>query len=285
MLSGMAAEGLSQPYIDRLDKLFAIHIPRRLKLSRLDKVSPKALAGSLTSVATQGGNLRILKSFLAQVYRRAREFDACAPGFSDEFSSQFWKKWQSANKLPFPELSRLMRADYEKIFARLEAEDDRWQQALCIRLFFMLGAPMSRLMQAQWWQIVDDRWFPYLPEEKVYWFESSEHLKEDAKRVLEKASARVTRGLARSGYWFPSPVCSRAPISSVQGLWQDVLEGVGSRYFPVCEFAQSFRRPNNPSYAMTVVRQYGRFFREMHNAAEVSKVLYRQRQIQAQSIR
>jgi len=140
---------------------------------------------------------------------------------------------------------------------------------------------MSRLMQAQWWQIVDDRWFPYLPEEKVYWFESSEHLKEDAKRVLEKARARATGGLARSCYWFPSPVRSGAPISTVQSLWQDVLEGAGLRYFPVWEFAQSFRPPNNPSYAMTVVRQYGRFFREMHNAAEVSKVLYRQRKKQA----
>lgn len=177
----MRVEGRSQPYVDRLDKLFATHIPKRLKRLPLDEISPKSLAGSLAAMASQGGNLRTLRSFIGQVYDRAADFDGSLHTFAEELSVHFWRKWQSANKLPFPEIKKLERADYEKIFARLEAEEDRWQQALCIRLFFILGAPMSRLMRAQWRQIVDNKWFPYLPDEKVYWFESLEHLKDDAR--------------------------------------------------------------------------------------------------------
>ena len=273
----MRVEGRSQPYVDRLDKLFATHIPKRLKRLPLDEISPKSLAGSLAAMASQGGNLRTLRSFIGQVYDRAADFDGSLHTFAEELSVHFWRKWQSANKLPFPEIKKLERADYEKIFARLEAEEDRWQQALCIRLFFILGAPMSRLMRAQWRQIVDNKWFPYLPDEKVYWFESLEHLKDDAKRILERVRNCARDSPVQSPYWFPSRASPLTPICTVKGFWRDALDNVGSRYYPLGEFAQSFRRPNNPSYAMTVVRQYGAMFRAMHNAAKVSKELKRRR--------
>jgi hypothetical protein len=62
----------------------------------------------------------------------------------------------------------------------------------------------------------------------------------------------------------------------VQGLWRDTLKSVGSRYYPVGEFARKIRPGNTPSYWMGFIRQYGEFNREVNNAAEVSSVLHRQ---------
>lgn len=269
MTRGMCAEGLSQPYVDRLDRLFALHIPKKLWSSQLNKICPADLARALAAMAANGGNLRILKSFIGQLYDRASEFDSALHSFPAELSRQFWKEWQSVNKLPFPELQHLKRSDYEMIFDRLEAERERCHQALCIRLFFMFGAPLCRLMAAQWWQIVGDRWYPYLPEEKVYWFESSEPLDAHAHVVL----GRVRKLAAKSRYWFPSPDDPSRPIATTQTLWRDILQRIGSRHYPLAEFARSYRPSNNPTYAMTVLRQYGPMLRSMSNAAKVSNEL------------
>ena len=139
----------------------------------------------------------------------------------------------------------------------------------------MLGAPMGRLMAAQWWQIIDDRWYPYLPEEKVYWFESVENIDASAKALLDRIRQLGKERYKNSQYWFPSPTQSSNPITSTQGLWRDTFDSLGSRHYPLAGFARSYRNPNNPTYAMTAVRQFGALFRELGNAAEVSKELER----------
>jgi hypothetical protein len=273
MLAGMRVEGRSDAYVDRLDKLFAVHIPKRLCRSRLNKVSPEALARALAALAPHGGNFRILKSFIGQLYDRVGEFDGSLRSFSSKLSDHFWKEWRHANKLPFPEIQNLGKADYEMVFKKLEAEEDRWQQALCIRMFFVFGAPMSRLMAAQWWQIVGDRWYPCLPEEKVYWFESAENIDASAETLLDSIKRLGEETSSDNPYWFPSPTQSARPIASIQGLWRDTLDSLGSRYYPLGEFARFYRSPNNPTYAMYVVRRYGPLQRKFHKGAEVSKEL------------
>lgn len=273
-LDGMRIQGMSAAYVDRLDKLFSAHIPKPLWSMRLNEVSPKAMACALARMAPSGGNLRILKSFIGQIFNRTTELGGSTTAFMSEFPDQFWRKWRSANKQPFPELLNLTRHDYSLIFARLEAEEERWQQALCIRLFFMLGAPLSRLMDAQWWQIIGDRWYPYLPEEKFYWFESSEYLRPDTIVVLERARI-LCKERSEKRYLFPSPTLPGKPITTTLGLWRDALEEVGSRYYPLAEFARHFRSPNNPTYVMHVLRQYGGLMRAEGNAAKVSKELHR----------
>jgi hypothetical protein len=272
---GMLAEGRSQPYVDRLNKLFAIHVPQEVRSLRLSEVPPRKLARALVSMAGHGGNLRTLKSFVRQIYDRAATFNGSLRAFSSELSEQFWKQWQIANRLPFPELQNLEQPDYEAIFAILEAEEDRWQQALCIRLFFIFGAPLSRLRVAQWRQIIGDRWYPYLPEEKVYWFESAENINSDAKALLDRLRNLGRVRSKRSAYWFPCATDPRKPIATTHGTWRETLNRVGSRYYPLGEFARSYRAPNNPTYAMAIVRQFGAQFREIKNAAKVSKELER----------
>lgn len=277
LIEGMRIEGLSQSYLDRLDKLFMAHVPAALRQRPLAKVSHKKLAASLAKLAVHGGNLRILKSFVGQIFTRAGEFDGSLSAFPEKLSEEFWERWERTNKLPFPELGQRRKDRYQTVFAKLEAGEDRWPEACCIRLFFILGAPLSKLMSAQWWQIIGDVWYPYLPEEKKYWFESREVLNSDALAIVQKLRTLSDQLSVGDRYLFPSLTNRGKPISSVYNLWVSTLNEIGHRNYPLGEFARSYRSPNNPSYAMTTVRQYGKMFREVGNAAKVSKLLYEAR--------
>ena len=276
LLCGMRKEGLSEAYVDRLDKLFHAHVPSQLRALILSEVPPKGLARALAKLATKGGNLHILRPFVGQIYDRASEFEAAPYSYKETLTAHFWKEWRQSEKRLFPDLDSLTSNDLAKVYARLDAEEDRWQQACCLRLFLELSAPLQRVMAAQWCQVVGDtRWYPYLPEEKVYWFESVQTLNPAAVAIMARARNLAKTTVGESRYWFPSNDTHK-PIATVQGLWRDTLKSVGSRYYPVGEFARKVRPGNTPSYWMGFIRQYGELNREINNVAEVSKVLYRQ---------
>jgi hypothetical protein len=274
MICGMLTEGRSRAYTDRLNKLFGTQIPKSLRVRLLDDVHPRELACALSGLAVHRGNLRILKSFIGQIYNRAAKFDGVFASFTRELSVCFWEEWKNAGKLQFPELGNLGEADYQAILSRLETREDRWQQSLCLRLFFEFGAPLTRLMSAQWWQLYEGKWYPYLPHEKLFWLESAEPVSPNARALIRKAALFARKNSFTSRFWFPSSLEPSRPISSVQSLWRDTLTSVGSRYYPLTEFARSFRQPNNPSYSIGFVRQYAPHLRR--NVAKVSKALYDQ---------
>ena len=280
IITGMSSRGLSQAYIDRVDKLFALHIPTKLQETPLCEISPDVVANVLVDVAIPPGNIRILKSFVGQIYERAALFYGPLGRFPKEMSEDFWAKWEARYDVPFPELRHLTEADYQRVFERLEAETTMWQQALCIRLFFEFGAPLSQLMAAQWVQILKGTWFPYWPNQRVFWFESREPIDDQARSLLDCVSHYVRRDFDVSRYWFPSRFGRKAEhIRTVDTVWRYTLHDIGSRYYPLRDFALSYRRPNNPSYLISFLRQYGPTFRVVGNMANLSKELDRRKNL------
>jgi hypothetical protein len=222
LISGMRARGLSRAYVDRIDKLFARYIPKRVQETRLPRVSPARIADVLVDVNIRSGNIRILRAFIGQIFERASLFDRRLGLFTDELSTHFWARWNDRYDVPFPELRNLTGADYERVFEKLEGENPKWQQALCIRLFFEFGAPLSRLMAAEWKQILDGVWYPYWPRERVYWFESRERINENASRILDRVSSCVRRDFGMNTYWFPSKFSGTAEyIRTVGAVWRN----------------------------------------------------------------
>jgi hypothetical protein len=274
MIAGMRFNGRSQAYIDRIDKLFANNISTKLKRRRLHSLRANELARSLVKTKTPAGNIRILRSFIGQILEQASSFGAGLDLLSKELATEFSERWEKVRDVRYPELRKLGEEDYQTIFRRLEEEHIHWQSALCIRLFFEFHAPLSRVCAGQWAQIVDDCWYPYWPHEKVLWFECEERIDENSRRLLQLIRKNVRRDFGVSKYWFPTK--AKGGVSHIQNVgptWRTTLKRCRLPQYPLREFARSYRNPHCPSYLVSFLRQYGKTFREVRNAAELSKRL------------
>lgn len=279
LLAGMKANGRTDSYVDRLDKLFHQIVPATLQSKTLEKVSASQLARALVNRKFAAGNIRTLRSFIGQVFERASNFDGRLGRFHDKFSDSFNKRWQHVYDVRFPELRKLKESDYEAIFRRLENEVQHKHQAICILLFFELSAPLSRVMAGQWRSIIADRWYPYLPAQKVLWHESAQKISKRARYLLDQAASKK-EAQRKNPYWFPSSLSRSGHIRTVNPLWRNTLQRCGLSYYPIREFARSYRDPSNPSYMISFLRQYGPMFRKANNAAKLSKMLERRKIIQ-----
>jgi hypothetical protein len=274
MIDGMQCNGLSQSYIDRIDSLFAKHVPTKQKNTLLHKLSAAAIANVLAKSGAPAGNVRILRSFVGQIFVRASLFDGRLLQFPRQMSEQFLPKWQRHHDVRYPELNRLDDENFERIFRYLENETNYWQQSHAIRLFFEFHAPLTRILSGEWRQIVDKHWYPYYPGQKRYWIESGEQISESIQTILDRVAILSKKDFGASQYWFPSKFGrSFEYVRSVDTVWRDALSFCSLPYYPIREFARSYRNPNTPSYFVNFLRRYGLEFADPQNVAKLSKTL------------
>ena len=135
-------------------------------------------------------------------------------------------------------------------------------------------------MAGAWAQIYQDHWYPYWPNQRVYWFETREQIDDSAKHVFERIAYFHKREGWDSAHWFPSKYARSFPhIRAVEGAWRETLHEIGSRYYPLVEFAKSFRAPNNTSESISFLRQYSAMFRKANNVAELSRSVQLRRKL------
>jgi hypothetical protein len=273
VILGLKSSNTSQRYLDRLDKLFAIHVPEKIKQTTLAELNPARVAKAIVTANASAGNIRVLRSFISQIIERAASYDGALGRFHDKFADEFAAQWERTRDVRYPELRKLPAEKYQEIFRALEADEQYWQQAMAIRLYFVFRAPLNRVLSGQWKQIHEKYWYPYWPNEKELWFECREAI-EEAKELFERIRRLGKRDFGESGFWFPS----RHPravkhVRSVEHAWQRALHKSGVHYYPLREFSRSFREFNNPSYYLSFLQQYGTTFRKVQNAAGVSKRL------------
>jgi hypothetical protein len=274
LLKGLKSKSASEEYVYQLDKLFALHIPEEMKRTRLGKLNPRRVAKTLVASEASPGNVRALRSFLSQIIERGASFHGPLLQFHDEFAEEFTAQWERKRDVRYPELRRLRPAKYQSLFAELEANEEYWQQAMAIRLYFAFHAPLSRVLAGQWEQIHKKYWYPYWPNEKELWFESREEIDASVSKLLIRIKDLGERDFGSTAYWFPSRHGRNASyIRSVEHTWQRALRASRIRYYPMREFSRSFRDFYNPSYLVSFLRQYKHVFRKVQNAAEVSKEL------------
>lgn len=268
----MRLQGLSQRYVDRLDKLFSTYIPYRLKASELQNVNPKAVAKALISEWVSGPNARTLRSFLSQIFLDASASNHEFSEFPEQLSKSYWTLWEKYRDVRYPELRKLKKKDYRRLFRILEGASS-WQRAYAIRLYFKFGIPMQRVLAARWAQIVGDTWFPYAPGERLFWYAYGERLDAEALELIKKVHALVSDNFGPSAFLFPSPIKTNEPIQTVQSVWREALETARIKYYPLKEFSRSYRNFNNPSYHRWLYDYLGEAFARGANTAELSKIL------------
>jgi hypothetical protein len=270
LLSNMRLHGLSERYVDRLDKLFSTYIPKKQKDLRLDKIRPKTIAKILASESIPPHSAMTLRSFISQTFLKASRYHGPFIAFPDELAKELWPQWEKARDVRFPELRDLRPEDYKKLFDVIES-DNRWQQAIAIRLYFKFRVSQRVLLKARWAHVIGGSWYPYGPHERKHWTAYEERLDDESLRLLTRLNALVTENFGRSVYFFPSAEKMNAPVATVQTVWRNALENAGLRYYPLREFSRSYRELNRPSNYRWVLEYYGPTFSQMENWAKLSK--------------
>jgi hypothetical protein len=274
LLIGLTTKNASQNYTDQLHKLFALHVPEKIKRTPLGALNAKQVAKALVASKASPGNARALRSFLSQIIERGASFHGPLGRFHEEFAEEFARQWERHRDVRYPELRRFRAKKYQQLFDALESDEQYWQQAMAIRLYFAFHAPLSRILSGRWKQLHESYWYPYWPDEKELWFESRDEVGEEHRRILSTIRSFGERDFGPSDHWFPSQNSRSAiHIRSVEYAWQRALRASHIRYFPLREFSRSYRDFYNPSYLSSFLQQYKEIFREVQNAAEVSKKL------------
>jgi integrase len=153
----------------------------------------------------------------------------------------------------------------------LEA-DESWRAALAIRLYFATGAKLQQILKARWSDIIENRWYPFLPEERKLWYECSERLGPSASAVIELLQAHHRDENISSPYLFPSADGPSKPIKTVQRHWDRFCGTFGWKNLPLSHVVLRHRGRTNPSYSLDFYRSYLNFDKASQGLADVSKV-------------
>jgi hypothetical protein len=247
LLRDMRRRKLSDTYIDRLDKLFAVHIPIMIRSAPLAEQSTAEIAAALGNANLPPSALQLLRPFLGRVFEKAApartEFFYFSRKLNDHLRQLRGNRDSSG--MTFPELENFTEEDYRRIFQRLESETRYWQQAMCARLFFEFWAPFYRLMSARWDSIVDRRWYPFPRSEWRLNARYGGRIDDEISLLLDQVRSLGTEKFGPTPYWFPSPFGRKfGYIRTVDTIWRNILHDLQAPYMPLRDVALHYK--NSP---------------------------------------
>jgi integrase len=260
-------------YVDHIWTMIDRHIPARVLNSTFRNVPIRQLADAITNRNISYGNVKVLRGFVGGVFKDAADVFGPLHYKLESIQRRCARNLDARTEPPYPQILRISDGDYRRFFNELEASE-AWRQALAIRLYFETGAKLQQVLRARWSDLVENVWYPFLPEERKLWFESKERLNEEAQRVLRLiAKCHLAEGLA-SPYLFPSITGPHHSISTVQRHWARYSAKFGWQALPMSHVVLRHRDRSNPSYSLFFYRTYLQSGRPKAKAA-VSKVAKR----------
>ncbi len=233
-LQRMKTRGVSQNYLDRLDKVFEQCVPNELKSKNLFDVQKSELTKTLMSVA-KVSNLKMLRSFIGQILDFPQSYGLRCKASSYNMRQINTPEYDAIS--PIIENPEKLKA----LFKYLEYEEDKWQQAYCLRLYFLMSAPMSKIIAARWDQIRINRYTRRCDGAHLFdgldWvygetWRSFERIKALAFEILLRSRSNIAKEFSESEYWFPSPSGHHQGdhIKSTNVLWEQCLEELNLDY-------------------------------------------------------
>ncbi len=265
-------------YVDHIQNLTGIHISDEIFNSTFAEISPEGLADAITSKNISYGNVKVLRSFLGGVFQRA--IDSCGPlGLKLDAIQECCRENLRARKEPrYPEILNITDADYRYFFKLLEG-DVHWRQALAIRLYFATGAKMQQVIKARWSDIVNNRWYPYLPNERKLWSSGSEPLDGETANVISLIESCHRREHMASAFLFPSLAKPEQHVKNVQRHWVRLCGTLGWQNLPISHVVLRHRPLSNPSYYMEFLKYYRSSKIDFERRQAVSKIVNRRKNI------
>lgn len=271
-IEGKKRLGANETYTDQLDRLFHQWKASEIKKTPLAELDTEIIAKSLVNQKYPAGNIRTLRTFIGQILSQASEFGMSNWYFSQKLGQACSEEMKKSYAVKYPKLNGLKKTVHEELFNKLENNEEQWQQALCIRLYFEFGAPLTRLISARWCEMHDGYWYPYAPNERDLWFEAREPVRETARILLYKLGKKITDDFGHSDYLFPSSNSkSVSHITTVNRLWNRTAKDIGFEGIPLREFAMTKRNPTNLSELGYFLNVYKKSLQEEKNMAKMSK--------------
>lgn len=243
-LKRMKTRGVSQTYLDRLDGVFETYIPLELKTKNLFKIQKDEVRNALLAI-DKISNLKMLRPFIGQILDLPIPF-----GLRCQVSSYHMREISTPERAGQHSIIEKPK-QLKSLFEYLEKEEDKWQQAYCLRLYFLMTAPMSQIMAARWDQLQvntysrrSDGAFLFDGLDWVYGkkWSSSEPIRTIGFELLVKSKRRIKEQFAKSQYWFPSPSKHHEDnhIKSVNILWEQCLRDLKLEYITPKNFRTEY---------------------------------------------
>lgn len=225
VLSGMEVRGLSRPYRDHLYKLFSVSVPAEVAAKNVCDVSMDDIASLLGRLAP--GNVKLLRPFLGQLLNIPERFGLRPAASSYDFRS-LSEYLPQKQEVPL-QLRDWTRDEYASFVMEFENEQEWWQQANCLRLFFCFHAPLTQILAARWdqiWEInpstkLAKKHYQWRYREGLWKFES---IRAAQIEVLQNCLERGKEEFGETPYWFPSRYGRQfGHIRSVDHVWRTAL--------------------------------------------------------------
>jgi len=247
-------------YVDQVRKLFW-RLSEQNRNSRLMEIDPELLAIEITHPSLAVTQSRVLQAFIGQIYSVLYQYHGHAGAVSDAITKHI-SDIRSKQGVPHPVINNISDDDIDMFLKFLREENQRWREALAIHLYFETGAKMSRILNMMWCEVIDNRWYPYAPDKREYWFMGAETLSEEAQEVLLLARSRLQNEGAVSAYVFPriDPSVDQ-PIANIRRYWRHVSKKMGWTDLPLSHVVRRHRVRNTPSITVAFLIEGAPFVR------------------------
>jgi hypothetical protein len=242
VLMNLNLAGRSIAYRDRLDKLFARHVPHDIQIKRVFRIKSSDIDMILKSPDLKPENLRILRPFLS------RCLDICRQVKIRPHTSVLWHGYKDLPDIDDPldeigdnDQTAPWRTDDFHRFLGSMITEDRWQQGLCLSFYFYTHASLSQMMTARWDEFSDLAYSSRLDSNApLMWRREWRHVdgRFNRNQLTRRAQAIFAAILDKheslgldSDYLFPSQYGRSAPhIRSIDHVWREGLARAGLRY-------------------------------------------------------
>jgi integrase len=246
-LARMTRQGRKDEYVDQVRKLFW-RLSKQCRESKMIEIDVNALASDVTHPSIRPTQSRVLQAFVGQLYGVLYRYHGPAGRVAESLNEQI-VTLRSKQDVPHPAILEIADSELHRFLSILISEKQQWRQALAIALYFETGAKMRRVLSMRWSEIIDNRWYPYAPAEREYWFMGAEHLSKEAHEILNQARSKLVREERASAFVFPrSDVSKDAPINSVRRYWKKVSKEMGWDRLPLSHVVRRYHDRNTPSY-------------------------------------
>ena len=260
-------------YVDQIQNLVGLHIPREVLNATFRNVPIRSLADAITKRGISYGNVKVLRGFVGGVFKSAAHRYGPLNYKLESIQRRCSRNLDNRKAPPYPKILEITDEDYKRFFEALE-QDSHWRQSLAIRFYFATGAKLQQILRARWSDIVDGVWFPFVPEERNLWYESRERLSAEAQAVLALIQRHHQEERLASPYLFPATEKENRPIATIQRHWQRYCGTFHWNGLPISHVVLGHRARTNPSYSLFFWRTYLNFQRSEATEA-VSKVANR----------
>lgn len=248
-LERLKFKGRSQDYLDRLDFLFEQHIAETLKSKNLFDIEFREVESAILNI-NEVSSIKKLRPFIGQLFELPREY-----GLVCQTSAYDIREIKTPDRKIECEFV-LKQENISRLFRYLEKIEDKWQQALCLRLYFSMKVPMSTLMSARWDQLEQGN------NETTIWRYGQKWKFDRIDNEFLYQLKDLHSHFPESLHWFPSPSIHHSDhIKSVAVVWSRclnkfVLPEISPRRFREIYHEQGFYRLSLTESAVRLISDY-----------------------------